>query len=300
MKILITGANGLLGQHLVQELLHQQFTVVATSKGPNRLPFEPSEQFIYRSLDITDELMLEKTMEEEKPDVVVHSAAMTQVDDCEKNPDLCEKINVYGTTQLLVDAEAHSKYIIYLSTDFVFDGMNGLYREDDDLRPVNFYGFTKMQAEAIMHTSEIPWAIVRTCLVYGNPLQGTRSNIVNWVRESLQEGKPIQVVSDQLRTPTYVGDLAKGIIEMIKRKSTGIFHLSGKEELTPYQIAMKTADYFSLDKSLITEVTADTFTQAAKRPPKTGFNISKAEKELGYKPRSFEEGLKAIGPAVGE
>lgn len=300
MKILITGANGLLGQHLVQELLHQQFTVVATSKGPNRLPFEPSEQFIYRSLDITDELMLEKTMEEEKPDVVVHSAAMTQVDDCEKNPDLCEKINVYGTTQLLVDAEAHSKYIIYLSTDFVFDGLNGLYREDDDLRPVNFYGFTKMQAEAIMHTSEIPWAIVRTCLVYGNPLQGTRSNIVNWVRESLQEGKPIQVVSDQLRTPTYVGDLAKGIIEMIKRKSTGIFHLSGKEELTPYQIAMKTADYFSLDKSLITEVTADTFTQAAKRPPKTGFNISKAEKELGYKPRSFEEGLKAIGPAVGE
>ena len=111
MKILITGANGLLGQHLVQELLHQQFTVVATSKGPNRLPFEPSEHFIYRSLDITDELVLEKIMEEEKPDVVVHSAAMTQVDDCEKNPELCEKINVYGTTQLLVDAEEHSKYI---------------------------------------------------------------------------------------------------------------------------------------------------------------------------------------------
>ena len=295
MKILITGANGLLGQHLVQELLHQQFTVVATSKGPNRLPFEPSEQFRYRSLDITDELNLERVMEEERPDVIVHAASMTQVDECEKNTELCEKVNVYGTTQLLVDAEAFSKYIIYVSTDFVFDGLNGLYREDDDLRPINFYGFTKMQAEAIMHTSEIPWAIVRTCLVYGNPLQGTRSNIVNWVRESLQEGEPIKVVSDQMRTPTYVGDLVKGLVEMIKRRSTGIYHLSGKEQLTPYQMALKTADHFSLDKSLITEVTADTFTQPAKRPPRTGFDISKAEKDLDYKPISFEEGLQQMG-----
>jgi dTDP-4-dehydrorhamnose reductase len=295
MKILITGANGLLGQHLIQELLHQQFTVVATSKGPSRLPFEPSAQFSYRTLDITDELNLENVMEEERPDVVVHAAAMTQVDECEKNPDLCEKTNVFGTTQLLVDAEAHSQYIIYLSTDFVFDGLNGLYREDDDLRPINFYGFTKMQAEAIMHTSEIPWAIVRTCLVYGNPLQGTRSNIVNWVRESLQEGEPIKVVSDQLRTPTYVGDLAKGLVEMINRKATGIYHLSGKEQLTPYQMALKTADHFSLDKSLITEVTADTFTQPAKRPPSTGFNITKAEKDLNFKPLTFEEGLNQMG-----
>jgi dTDP-4-dehydrorhamnose reductase len=295
MKILITGANGLLGQHLIQELLHRQFTVVATSKGPSRLPFEPSAQFSYRTLDITDELNLENVMEEERPDVVVHAAAMTQVDECEKNPDLCEKTNVFGTTQLLVDAEAHSQYIIYLSTDFVFDGLNGLYREDDDLRPINFYGFTKMQAEAIMHTSEIPWAIVRTCLVYGNPLQGTRSNIVNWVRESLQEGEPIKVVSDQLRTPTYVGDLAKGLVEMINRKATGIYHLSGKEQLTPYQMALKTADHFSLDKSLITEVTADTFTQPAKRPPSTGFNITKAEKDLNFKPLTFEEGLNQMG-----
>lgn len=300
MKILITGANGLLGQHLVQELLHQQFSVVATSKGPNRLPFEPSEHFSYRTLDITDELNLERVMDEEKPEVVIHAAAMTQVDDCEKNTELCEKVNVYGTTQLLVDAEAYSKYIIYISTDFVFDGLNGLYREDDDLRPVNFYGFTKMQAEAIMHTSEIPWAIVRTCLVYGNPLQGTRSNIVNWVRESLQEGQNIKVVSDQVRTPTYVGDLAKGIVEMVKRKATGIFHISGKDQLTPFQMAMRTADHFSLDKSLITEVTADTFTQPAKRPPSTGFNISKAEKELGYKPLSFEEGLSRMGNRTGE
>ncbi|NML23395.1 SDR family oxidoreductase [Pseudoflavitalea sp. G-6-1-2] len=294
MKILITGANGLLGQHLVNELLQQQFQVVATGKGPCRLPFEPSEKFSYRSLDITDELEIEKVLSEERADVIVHSAAMTQVDECEKNPELCEKINVYGTTQLLVDAENYSKYIIYLSTDFVFDGLFSPYREDDDLRPVNFYGFTKMQAEAIMHTSEIPWAIVRTCLVYGNPLEGTRTNIVSWVRESLQEGEPIKVVSDQQRTPTYVEDLAKGIVLMIQKQATGIYHISGKDLLTPYEMAMRTADYFSLDKSLITEVTSETFTQPAKRPARTGFDISKAVKELGYSPSSFEDGLKQM------
>jgi len=294
MKILITGANGLLGQHLVQELLNQQFMVVATGKGECRLPFEPSDLFRYRPLDITDEFNVEQVMEEERPDVIVHAAAMTQVDECEQNPELCEKINVYGTTQLLVDAEAHSRHFIYVSTDFVFDGLNGQYSEDDDLRPVNFYGFSKMQAEAIMHTSEIPWAIVRTCLVYGNPLQGTRSNIISWVKNSLQEGKPIKVVSDQFRTPTYVGDLAKGILQLIQQKATGIWHISGKDQLTPYDMALKTADHFSLDKSLITEVTANSFTQPARRPPKTGFNISKAEKELGYRPLSFEEGLRQL------
>lgn len=294
MKILITGANGLLGQHLVNELLHQQFQVVATGKGPCRLPFEPSEKFSYRSLDITNELEIEKVMSEERADVIVHSAAMTQVDECEKNPELCEKINVYGTTQLLVDAENFSKYIIFVSTDFVFDGQHPPYREDDDLHPVNFYGFTKMQAEAIMHTSEIPWAIVRTCLVYGSPLEGTRTNIVSWVRESLQEGEPIKVVSDQQRTPTYVGDLAKGIVLMIQKQATGIYHISGSEMLTPYQMAERTADFFSLDKSLIKEVTADTFTQPAKRPARTGFDISKAVKELGYSPSSFEEGLRQM------
>lgn len=294
MKILITGANGLLGQHLVNELLQQQFQVVATGKGPCRLPFEPSEKFSYRSLDISDELEIEKVLSEEMADVIVHSAAMTQVDECEKNPELCEKINVYGTTQLLVDAENYSKYIIYLSTDFVFDGLFSPYREDDDLRPVNFYGFTKMQAEAIMHTSEIPWAIVRTCLVYGNPLEGTRTNIVSWVRESLQEGEPIKVVSDQQRTPTYVEDLAKGIVLMIQQKATGIYHISGKDLLTPYEMAMRTADFFSLDKSLITEVTSETFTQPAKRPARTGFDISKAVKDLGYNPSSFEDALRQM------
>jgi dTDP-4-dehydrorhamnose reductase len=132
---------------------------------------------------------------------------------------------------------------------------------------------------------------VRTCLVYGNLLKGKRSNIISWVKESLEQGKTIQVVSDQLRTPTYVEDLAKGIALIIDKKATGIYHISGRDLLTPYDMAIKTANKFQLDTSKIVKVDASTFKQPGRRPLKTGFIIDKARKELGYEPRSFEEGI---------
>ena len=228
----------------------------------------------------------------EKPDVVVHAAAMTQVDECEKNPELCEKINVNGTAQLLVDAETYSSHFIYISTDFVFEGTQSEYSEEDDLNPVNFYGFTKMQAEAITQTSEIPWAIVRTSLVYGQVEDGTRQNIITWVKGSLEKGEHIKVVADQWRTPTAVEDLAKGIVLIIEQKATGIYHLSGKDILTPYDIALQTARLFQLDETLIEKVDGSTFSQPGRRPRRTVFNISKARTTLGYEPMSFQEGLR--------
>lgn len=295
MKILLTGANGLLGQHLVQLLLEQGYTVIATGKGEDRLqPAGYGERYAYYSLDITDGFALQTVLTAVQPNVVVHAAAMTQVDDCEKQPAQCERVNVSATSQVLVEAELCSQHFIYVSTDFVFDGEQGNYKEDDDLRPVSYYGFTKMQAEAITETSTIPWTIVRTCLVYGNTLKGTRSNIITWVKDSLEAGKQIKVVSDQWRTPTYVGDLARGIALIIEKKATGIFHISGKDLLTPYDIALQTADLFQLDKSKIERVDAATFQQPGRRPLRTGFVIEKARQELGFEPLSFEEGLKRM------
>lgn len=295
MKVLITGANGLLGQHLVKYLLDKQFHVIATGRGESRLPFLSTAGYMYCSMDITNALQVYSVMNKEKPDVVVHAAAATQVDDCEKHPQQCETINVNGTSQILTDAETFSSHFIYVSTDFVFDGERGDYSEEDDLNPISWYGFTKMQAEAIVQTSSIPWSIVRTCLVYGNVLQGTRSNIISWVKESLEQGKPIKVVADQWRTPTYVEDLAKGIALIIEKKAEGIFHLSGKDRLSPYLMALQTADYFKLDPSYIEKVDASTFSQPGRRPLKTGLVIEKARKELGYEPVSFAEGLKFMG-----
>jgi dTDP-4-dehydrorhamnose reductase len=294
MKVLITGANGLLGQHLTKLLLDKNYQVVATSRGESRLPFESSGNFTYHSMDIANAFDTYAVMNREKPDVVVHAAAMTQVDECELQPEQCERINVQGTAQILTDAEAFSSHFIYISTDFVFDGEKGNYSEEEDTNPISFYGFTKLQAESMVQISDMPFAIVRTCLVYGNLLKGTRSNIVSWVRGSLEQDKTIQVVSDQLRTPTYVGDLAKGIALIIEQKATGIYHISGKDWLTPYDIALKTAQKFQLDANKIVKVDAATFKQPGRRPLKTGFVIEKARKELGYEPISFDEGLELM------
>jgi dTDP-4-dehydrorhamnose reductase len=289
-KVLVTGANGLLGQHLVKLLLNQGYPVVAVGKGGNRLPFT-DDRLVYYAADITNDFLLDGILKKETPHTIVHAAAVTQVDDCQLNQENCEAVNVRATAQLLLSAEAFSKHFIYISTDFVFDGEKGDYKETDDMNPVSWYGFTKVQAEGIVETSEIPFAIVRTCLVYGNALSGTRNNIISWVKKSIEEGKQIKVVNDQWRTPTYVDDLAKGILLIIQKNAVGVYHISGKDKLTPYEMAMRTAAFCKLDVSLIVKADAASFSQPAKRPPKTGFDISKARRELGYEPVSFEEGL---------
>lgn len=294
MNILITGSNGLLGQYLVRDLASAGYKIIATGRGKNRLPEYAGVNYI--SLDITDNAAVLETIEKNKPDIVVHAAAMTQPDACELNKEECWVTNVQATAYLAEAVQKTGSTIIYVSTDFVFDGKDGPYKEDDDTAPVNYYGESKLAAEEIIKQSNNRWAIVRTVLVYGNILSGTRSNIVTWVKDNLEQRKNIKVVDDQIRTPTYVEDLSKGIMLIIKNNAQGIFHISGKEVLTPYQMALQVADYFSLDKSLMEKVNASTFSQPAQRPLKTGFVITKAEKELGFAPVSFMEGIRKMYP----
>jgi len=291
MKVLVTGANGLLGQHLVKQLLENNFAVVATGRGSSRLPFPENEMYKYIEADLTNGQLINDLLSTERPPVIVHAGAMTQVDNCEQNQDACFEVNVQATAQLLVLAEQYADFFIFVSTDFIFDGKKGFYKEEDHLNPLNWYGFTKVQAESTVETSDIPWAIIRTCLVYGQNYGGTRSNFISWVKDNLSAGKEIKVVNDQYRTPTYVEDLAKGIILIINKKATGVFHISGKDMLTPYDMAMATANHCNLNKELIKKVDASLFSQPAKRPLKTGFDISKAITVLGYQPLTFEEGL---------
>ncbi|MEO6316472.1 MAG: SDR family oxidoreductase [Chitinophagaceae bacterium] len=293
-KILITGANGFLGQHLVRLLSANGYEVVAVARGESRLAFTTTTPFRYYDADVTNDFLLNSILEKEMPHTVVHAAAVTQADDCQLNQEACEAVNVRATAQLLLSAEMYSRHFIYLSTDFVFDGAKGNYSEADAMAPLSWYGFTKMQAEGIVETSEIPFTIVRTCLVYGNTRAGTRPNIVTWVKDSLSAGKSIKCVSDQWRTPTYVEDLAKGILLIIEKDATGVYHIAGKDLLTPYEMALQTATLCQLDPSLIEQVDASSFSQPAKRPPATGFDISKARRELGFEPVAFAEGLQKM------
>lgn len=294
MKILITGANGLLGQHLLKLLLDTTaHDIIATGKGEPRYVIQDSRLHYY-ALDITDGMAVDLLFEKLQPDVIIHCAALTQADECELNPIKAWEINVTATRFIVDTAKKINAFLIFISTDFVFDGMSGPYKEDDVLNPVSYYGSTKVAAEKAVAESGLQYAIVRTCLLYGNILFGTRSNVVSWVKENLELGKKIKVVSDQWRTPTYIEDLAKGILLIVEKKAIGLFHISGKDFLSPYDMAMATADYLHLDKSLIEKVDASIFTQPAKRPAKTGFIIDKAKLELGYSPLSFREGLQKM------
>ncbi|MEO9803337.1 MAG: SDR family oxidoreductase [Reichenbachiella sp.] len=297
MTILITGSNGLLGQKLVKLLLDQGVEVVATSRGANRINYL-SMPFEYCEMDITEEDEVNKVMAKYSPDVVIHTAAMTNVDQCEKEQEECRLLNVTAVKNLVEACEVQQSFLIHLSTDFIFDGEAGPYSEDDKANPISYYGQSKLDAEQLVKAASCHWAILRTVLVYGITPGMSRSNIILWVKENLENGKPLNIVDDQWRTPTLAEDLAMGCYLAAKNRATGIFNISGEEMLTPYDMAMKTASYFDLDASLITKVDASTFSQLAKRPAKTGFILDKAKKVLNYQPHTFEEGIRILDAQV--
>ncbi|WP_268123161.1 SDR family oxidoreductase [Roseivirga pacifica] len=298
MKILITGSNGLLGQKLVQLILAKgEDELIATARGANRLPI-PEGKYNYQSLDITNRADVLATMERFKPDAVVHTAAMTNVDQCETEQEACWKLNVDAVEYLIEACENTGAYLLHLSTDFIFDGEDGPYDEEGKPNPISYYGESKLAAEELLFKSSISYGVARTVLVYGIAHDMSRNNIILWVKKSLEDKKEIKVVDDQLRSPTLAEDLAMGCYLMAKQKAEGVFNISGKDVLTPYQMAIKTADFFNLDVSTMTKADASTFTQTAKRPPRTGLIIEKARTQLGYEPRSFDEGIAIVAEQI--
>ncbi|MEI7584175.1 NAD(P)-dependent oxidoreductase [Runella sp.] len=288
--VLITGSNGLLGQKLV-ELLIQQSTikVIATARGENRLPF--TEGYDYYSMDITKQDEVVSVIEKTLPDAIIHGAAMTNVDQCESEKEACWSQNVTAVEYIAEVCRKHDIFLCHVSTDFIFDGAAGPYTEEGEANPLSFYGWSKYAAEKLVQHSGLRWAIARTVLVYGIAYDMSRSNIILWVKKSLEDGKNIKVVTDQWRTPTLAEDLAMGCYLIANQEAEGIFNISGKDLLTPYEMAIMTADYFELDKSLIAQADSSTFSQPAKRPARTGFVLDKARSILGYEPRSFTEGI---------
>ncbi len=296
MKILVTGSNGLLGQKLTN-LLSQADNVELIATARQKLSF-PLYKGEFYPLDITNSENTESLLSKTKPDVVINTAAMTQVDQCETEQEACWKNNVIAVENVVRACVKSGSHLIHISTDFIFDGTHGPLDESAIPNPISFYGKSKLAGEEIVKQSKLPWAILRTVLVFGVTKDMSRSNIVLWVKKSLEEGKVINVVNDQWRTPTLAEDLAIGCYLAAVKKVKGIYNISGYEMMTPYDIAIKTAEFFGLDKSLINQTDSTKFTQPAKRPPKTGFIIDKARRELGYSPRSFNEGLKVLASQI--
>jgi dTDP-4-dehydrorhamnose reductase len=300
MKILITGSNGLLGQKLVYKLRSRKdITCIATARGENRLV--KKDGYLYDELDITNEANVMDVFKKHMPDAVINTAAMTNVDACETDRENAWLMNaasvayqVKALESLRSSNKGYDPHFIHLSTDFIFDGTHGPLDENEKPNPLSYYAETKLEAEKIVQASKLDWAIARTVLVYGIVDNMSRSNIVLWVKSNLEQGKTINVVDDQFRTPTLAEDLADGCILIAEKRAKGIYNISGKDFYSILELARTVADYYGLDKSLIKPSKSADIKQPAKRPPITGFIIDKAKKELGYDPHSFTEGIRIL------
>lgn len=286
MKILGTGLTGLIGSRIV-ELLSPSYEFESLSRSTG--------------VDITDKESVRTKIISSPIPIVLHLAAKADVDGCEKDKELGEdgeawKMNVAGTKHVAQACRESGKKMVYVSTDFVFDGEdtpNGGYTEENTPRPVNWYATTKYEGEKVVQEAGIPFLILRLAYPYRQAF-AEKNDFVHVILKRLQGGQEITAVTDHIIAPTYVDDLAMCIDVLIHHNTTGIYHTTGDQFISPYDAALFIAKEFGLDASLIKKTTrAEFFRNRAPRPFNLSMNSGKIEK-LGIKMRGFEEGLKEI------
>jgi dTDP-4-dehydrorhamnose reductase len=297
MKILVTGSNGLLGQKLTDAYLHQaegenRFQLLASGTGPNRHPVQVGYPYI--SLDIRDSVQLEQVLKEERPDCLINTAAMTNVDACEQEKEACYELNVKAVQNMAVSCARLGIHLVQLSTDFIFDGLNPPYTEESKPNPLSYYGQSKWDAEQAIRASDCSASILRTVLVYGVVADMSRSNIVLWAKSALEKGQKIRVVQDQWRMPTLAEDLADACLQAARRKANNIFNVAGPRLYSIFELVEQVADFWGLDRNAIESITTGDLHQVAKRPVNTELVLDRARKELDYRPRNLTEGLKLV------
>tara|TARA_X000001036_G_scaffold106949_1_gene100004 strand:- start:317 stop:1183 length:867 start_codon:yes stop_codon:yes gene_type:complete len=279
-KILITGAFGQLGTSLCEVLSNK--SILATGRVMTL-----TEKYHCMELDITNQENVKELIRNYKPDIIIHLAAMTDVDGCEKNPETAFEINVGATENLLKNFNGK---FIYVSTDYVFDGEEGPYYEDDKVNPVSVYGKTKLYGENLVQESDLEWIILRSNIIFSYN-DRTKASFVNWVVDSLKKKQMITVVNDQWNNPTWTNDLANVMSMMIEKNICGIYHYGGGDFLNRYEFAKMIASTFSLDRELIKPITTLELNWLAQRPLKSGLYTNKIELDLGIEPLPIQKAL---------
>ena len=260
-RVLITGANGLLGQKLVQTF-KEKFQIMASG---NEDHFYINEKEVhYEILDITDYARCKSFIQDVKPDIIVNAASYTNVDACEVEREACWDVNVKGVENLAKAAKGLMSLLVHVSTDFIFDGKNGPYSEGERPNPLGYYGKSKLASENVCRISGIPFAIVRTSVLYGLGVD-VKQNFFVWLYNNLKEGNEINIVTDQFNTPTLVDDLADGILLLIQKSAYNVYNISGGDFIDRYEYANTLAEVFGFEKNLITPITTNSLKQKAKR-----------------------------------
>jgi len=285
LKLLITGASGLLGSKLCELAIRKNHEVYAAYNQHTPLHGTPIQ------FDISDKKTVEKIFDKVKPEAVVHAAALTNVDKCELEKELAWKINTEGTKNIAKLCKKHQAFVTYISTDYVFNGEKGMYEENDEPDPVNYYGLTKLKGEESIKNLTDEHCIARASVIYGSIPATDKINFALWLLKKLKNREKAKIVTDQWNSPTLNTNLANMVLEVLERKLTGIFHLAGATRLSRYEFAKFLAETFSLDTNFITPVSSKEISWIAKRPKDSSLNIKKAQQTLKNKPLKIEQAL---------
>jgi dTDP-4-dehydrorhamnose reductase len=283
MKIFITGGSGLFGSK-VAEIAQARGDEVFSGYAHNLPEYGRAVKF-----DLLDEKTISELVGKIEPEVIIHSAALTDVDKCEREQELAYKMNVDGTRAIATAAEKAGSFLIYISTDYVFDGLCGMYREDDRPNPVSYYGYSKLLGEQFCRG-----CIARTCVIYGSRPASGKVNFALWLLNSLNSGKEVRVVTDQFITPTLNTNLARMVLEAADRRLCGVYNLVGATRISRYDYALELAREFDLDKSLILPSRMADLMWAAKRPIDSSLDTSKARAELMERPLPLNKALRTL------
>lgn len=281
---LVTGACGLLGQHLVKQLKNS-YAVIAVDIAEN--VFDNNGNIIFLKSDLTNHYNIKNIIDEYKPDLVYNCASFTDVDGCENNREDAFKLNVGVVEGLLA---AKTKRLIHFSTDYVFNGNDGPYAENDPTDPIGYYGETKLISENLILESDDNHLIVRTNVLFGKGIN-IRPNFISWLIGNLKNKKPVKIVTDQFNNPTLADNLAEASIEAGCKDISGIINIAGGSYLSRFDMAIKIASHFGLNESLITPVLTSELGQSAERPQRGGLKIEKAQKLLDCCLTEFNEAL---------
>lgn len=283
MKFLVTGSAGLVGRQVVKDLLRsytQVYSCYHTSKP---------EDGIATLLDLADKDSIIKVVESTKPDVIIHLAAMTNVDLCETQKDLATKINAKSIAVIAEQASKTGAFLVYVSTDYVFDGEKGLKKESDNTEPVDHYGKSKLEGEKAVEEIAAKWCIARTSTPYG--IHPKKKSFPIFIAENLKAKIQLDIITDQYTSPTYVPNLSRMLIEISSRNIQGILHVSGATRISRYDMAEIIADKLGLDKKLLRPVNMENMNWTARRPRDSSLDVSKATSLLKEKPMTVELGL---------
>jgi dTDP-4-dehydrorhamnose reductase len=288
LRLLITGACGLYGSKLSEMAVARNCEVYASDVQELKVC---GSNFI--KCDVSNQELVEKTFKIANPEVVVHAATLTDVDKCELNKELAWKINVEGTKNIVEASVKTGSFLVYISTDYIFNGEKGKYKEYDKPDPINYYGLTKLKAEELTKT-HAEFLVARPSVIYGSTPAAGKVNFALWLIEKLSKGERVKIVTDQWNTPTLNSGLAEMTLEVIERRLKGTFHLCGATRLSRYRFAESIAEEFDLDKSLIHPTSSSEFNWPAKRPTDSSLNTLKAQRLLRNKPLKIREALRRL------